>query len=79
MNDDGRDDVVTFTRNSLGDVYMALSTGTSFGPARSGTTAQDRRRDDAVGQSPSFARSSGSVVPYASRTRMPSSVRRNTA
>jgi beta-fructofuranosidase len=34
VDGDGRDDVITFTRNSLGDVYVALSTGTSFGPAR---------------------------------------------
>jgi hypothetical protein len=31
VNGDGRDDIVTFTRNSLGDVYVALSNGTSFG------------------------------------------------
>jgi beta-fructofuranosidase len=33
VNGDGRDDIVTFTRNSLADVYVALSTGTSFGPS----------------------------------------------
>jgi hypothetical protein len=30
VDGDGRDDVVTFTRNSLADVYTALSTGTAF-------------------------------------------------
>jgi hypothetical protein len=30
VNGDGRDDIITFTRNSLADVYVALSTGTSF-------------------------------------------------
>jgi hypothetical protein len=30
VNGDGRDDVITFTRNSLADVYVALSTGTGF-------------------------------------------------
>ena len=30
MNGDGKDDIVTFTRGSLADVYVALSTGTSF-------------------------------------------------
>jgi hypothetical protein len=31
VNGDGRDDIITFTRNSLADVYVALSTGTGFG------------------------------------------------
>jgi len=30
VNGDGKDDIVTFTRGSLNDVYVALSTGTSF-------------------------------------------------
>jgi len=30
VNGDGRDDIVTFTRNGLADVYVALSTGTGF-------------------------------------------------
>ncbi|TDV56178.1 VCBS repeat protein [Actinophytocola oryzae] len=33
VNGDGRDDIVTFTHNSLGDVHVALSTGSSFQPA----------------------------------------------
>ena len=31
VNGDGRDDIIVFTRGTLGDVYVALSTGTSFG------------------------------------------------
>ncbi|MFB9627594.1 FG-GAP-like repeat-containing protein [Nonomuraea helvata] len=31
VNGDGKDDIVTFTRGSNADVYVALSTGTSFG------------------------------------------------
>ncbi|MEU6076371.1 VCBS repeat-containing protein [Micromonospora sp. NPDC047074] len=31
VNGDGRDDIVTFTHNPAGDVYVALSTGSSFG------------------------------------------------
>jgi beta-fructofuranosidase len=31
FNGDGKDDIVTFTHGSLSDVYVALSTGTSFG------------------------------------------------
>jgi hypothetical protein len=31
VNGDGLDDIITFTRNALGDVYVALSNGTSFG------------------------------------------------
>jgi FG-GAP-like repeat len=31
VNGDGLDDIITFTRNNLADVYVALSTGTSFG------------------------------------------------
>ncbi|TDV56176.1 FG-GAP repeat domain-containing protein [Actinophytocola oryzae] len=31
VNGDGLDDIVTFTRNSLADVYVALSNGSSFG------------------------------------------------
>ncbi|MET8257927.1 N-acetylmuramoyl-L-alanine amidase [Micromonospora sp. NPDC005205] len=31
VNSDGRDDVIAFTHGTLGDVYVALSTGTSFG------------------------------------------------
>ncbi|MEV4755500.1 FG-GAP-like repeat-containing protein [Micromonospora sp. NPDC049559] len=30
VNGDGKDDIITFTRNDLGDVYVALSTGTAF-------------------------------------------------
>jgi hypothetical protein len=30
VNGDGKDDIITFTRNNLADVYVALSTGTSF-------------------------------------------------
>jgi hypothetical protein len=30
VNGDGRDDIITFTRGTAGDVYVALSTGTSF-------------------------------------------------
>ena len=30
FNGDGRDDIVTFTRGGAGDVYVALSTGSSF-------------------------------------------------
>ncbi|MBM7494589.1 hypothetical protein JOD64_005811 [Micromonospora luteifusca] len=33
FNGDGRDDVVAFTHGSLADVYVALSTGSSFGGA----------------------------------------------
>jgi hypothetical protein len=32
VNGDGRDDIVTFTRGSAADVYVALSTGSGFGP-----------------------------------------------
>ncbi|WP_208325877.1 N-acetylmuramoyl-L-alanine amidase [Amycolatopsis arida] len=32
VNGDGKADIVTFTRNNLADVYVALSTGTGFGP-----------------------------------------------
>ena len=32
VNGDGKDDIVTFTRNAAGDVFVALSNGTSFGP-----------------------------------------------
>lgn len=32
VNGDGKDDLVTFTRGSLADVYVALSSGTGFGP-----------------------------------------------
>ena len=32
VNGDGRDDIVTFTRGSLADAYVALSTGSGFGP-----------------------------------------------
>jgi hypothetical protein len=31
VNGDGRDDIITFTRNAAADVYVALSTGSSFG------------------------------------------------
>ncbi|MEV4813345.1 FG-GAP repeat domain-containing protein [Micromonospora avicenniae] len=34
VNGDGRDDIVAFTHNAAGDVYVALSTGTSFGPGQ---------------------------------------------
>jgi hypothetical protein len=33
FNADGKDDVAYFTRGSTGDVYVALSTGSAFGPA----------------------------------------------
>lgn len=32
FNGDGRDDIVTFTRGNTADVWVALSTGTGFGP-----------------------------------------------
>ncbi|MET7667649.1 FG-GAP repeat domain-containing protein [Micromonospora luteifusca] len=32
VDGDGRDDIVAFTHDGAGDVYVALSTGTSFGP-----------------------------------------------
>ncbi|HEY0448406.1 VCBS repeat-containing protein [Actinophytocola sp.] len=32
VNGDGKDDIVTFTRNAAADVFVALSNGTSFGP-----------------------------------------------
>ncbi|WP_405098090.1 N-acetylmuramoyl-L-alanine amidase [Micromonospora sp. NBC_01412] len=32
VNGDGKDDIITFTHDAAGDVYVALSTGTSFGP-----------------------------------------------
>ena len=32
VNGDGRTDLITFTRGTTGDVYVALSTGTGFGP-----------------------------------------------
>lgn len=34
VNGDGRDDLITFTRGDTADVYVALSTGTSFGPSQ---------------------------------------------
>ncbi|MEV6375123.1 FG-GAP repeat domain-containing protein [Micromonospora musae] len=34
VDGDGRDDLVAFTHNPAGDVYVALSTGTSFGPGQ---------------------------------------------
>jgi hypothetical protein len=33
VNGDGRDDLITFTRGAAANVYVALSTGTSFGPS----------------------------------------------
>jgi hypothetical protein len=33
VNGDGLDDIVTFTRNAMADVYVALSNGSSFGAA----------------------------------------------
>ncbi len=33
VNGDGKDDIVSFTHDGQGDVLVALSTGTSFGPA----------------------------------------------
>ncbi|WP_323136184.1 VCBS repeat domain-containing M23 family metallopeptidase [Micromonospora sp. NBC_01655] len=33
VNGDGKDDIIAFTHGSLADVYVALSTGTSFAPA----------------------------------------------
>ncbi|WP_425546891.1 FG-GAP-like repeat-containing protein [Catellatospora coxensis] len=32
VNGDGKDDIVTFTHDAAGDVYVALSNGSSFGP-----------------------------------------------
>ncbi|MEU0552422.1 VCBS repeat-containing protein [Dactylosporangium sp. NPDC006015] len=34
VNGDGKDDIVTFAHSNTGDVYVALSTGTSFGAAQ---------------------------------------------
>ncbi|MFG1887385.1 S8 family serine peptidase [Micromonospora sp. NPDC049051] len=34
VNGDGRDDLITFTRGNAADVYVALSTGTSFGASQ---------------------------------------------
>jgi subtilisin family serine protease len=34
FNGDGRDDIASFTRGTTEDVYVALSTGSSFGPAQ---------------------------------------------
>ena len=34
VNGDGLDDIVTFVRGGSGDVYVALSNGTSFGPGQ---------------------------------------------
>ncbi|MER7458279.1 S8 family serine peptidase [Micromonospora sp. NPDC126480] len=34
VNGDRRDDLITFTRGNTADVYVALSTGTSFGPSQ---------------------------------------------
>ncbi|WP_255956059.1 DUF2961 domain-containing protein [Streptomyces odontomachi] len=34
FNGDGKDDIATFTRGDTADVYVALSTGTSFGASR---------------------------------------------
>ncbi|NRQ35807.1 VCBS repeat-containing protein [Nonomuraea sp. NN258] len=33
VNGDGKDDLIVFTQGASADVYVALSTGTSFGPA----------------------------------------------
>ena len=33
VNGDGRDDIITFTRNAAADVFVSLSTGTGFGPS----------------------------------------------
>jgi len=33
VNGDGRDDIITFSRNAAADVFVALSTGTGFGPS----------------------------------------------
>ncbi|MGI5177891.1 N-acetylmuramoyl-L-alanine amidase [Dactylosporangium sp. CA-152071] len=32
VNGDGKDDIITFTHDTAADVYVALSTGTGFGP-----------------------------------------------
>ncbi|MFF5182067.1 FG-GAP repeat domain-containing protein [Micromonospora sp. NPDC000316] len=32
-NGDGKDDLIVFTKNATNDVYVALSTGTTFGPS----------------------------------------------
>ncbi|MFF4796580.1 FG-GAP-like repeat-containing protein [Streptomyces sp. NPDC001276] len=34
VNGDGKDDIITFTKNAAADVYVALSTGDSFATAR---------------------------------------------
>jgi hypothetical protein len=34
VNGDGKDDIIAFTNDANADVYVALSTGSSFGPAR---------------------------------------------
>ncbi|MEU6720278.1 FG-GAP-like repeat-containing protein [Nonomuraea sp. NPDC046802] len=34
VDGDGKDDIVTFTRGTTNDVYVALSTGNGFGPAK---------------------------------------------
>ncbi|MER7419452.1 VCBS repeat-containing protein [Micromonospora peucetia] len=34
VNGDGRDDIVTFAHSNTGDVYVALSNGTGFGPGQ---------------------------------------------
>ncbi|MEU5080007.1 MULTISPECIES: FG-GAP repeat domain-containing protein [Streptomyces] len=34
VNGDGKDDIVAFTHNAEGDVWVALSNGTSFGPGQ---------------------------------------------
>ena len=60
FNGDNRDDIVAFTHGTLADVYVALSTGTTFAPAqmarlvraphrsRRSRRRQRRRRDDII-------------------------------
>ena len=44
FNGDGKDDIVAFTHGSLADVYIALSTGTSFAPNKMARLVRPRRR-----------------------------------
>ncbi|RLQ04702.1 VCBS repeat-containing protein, partial [Micromonospora sp. BL1] len=32
-NGDGKDDLIVFTKNTTNDIYVALSTGTTFAPS----------------------------------------------
>ena len=45
VNGDGRTDIITFTRGGAGDVWVALSTGSGFGPGpQVARPLRDRRR-----------------------------------